>query len=47
MHLLKAIAYDVAISMSQLFEYYFYSVFVFFATENVSFLSNCKNSLSG
>lgn len=36
MHLLKPIAYDVAISLSQLFEYYFYAVFVFFATENVN-----------
>jgi len=35
MHLLKSIAYDVAVCMSQLFEYYFYSVFVFFASENV------------
>ncbi|OXA57412.1 syndetin [Folsomia candida] len=46
MHLLKAIAYDVAISMSQLFEYYFYSVFVFFATENgdvtIESLSNAQ-----
>jgi len=35
MHLLKPIAHDVAICMSQLFEYYFYSVFVFFGAENV------------
>ena len=36
MHLLKSISYDVAVGMSQLFEYYFYVVFVFFASENVS-----------
>jgi hypothetical protein len=36
MHLLKSIAYDVAVCMSQLFEYYFYTVYVFFAAENVS-----------
>lgn len=35
MHLLTSIAYDVAVCMSQLFEYYFYTVFVFFAAENV------------
>jgi hypothetical protein len=35
MHLLNSIAYDVAVCMSQLFEYYFYSVFAFFGAENV------------
>ncbi|CAG7824505.1 unnamed protein product, partial [Allacma fusca] len=34
MHLLKSIAYDVAVCMSQLFEYYFYVVFVYFGSEN-------------
>ena len=38
MHLLNSIAYDVAVCMSQLFEYYFYSVFIFFGAENVSLL---------
>ncbi|CAL8147667.1 unnamed protein product [Orchesella dallaii] len=34
MHLLKSIAYDVAVCMCQLFEYYFYTIYVFFISEN-------------
>ena len=44
MHLLNSIAYDVAVCMSQLFEYYFYSGFIFFGAENVSLL-NIHNNL--
>lgn len=36
MHLLKSIAYDVAVCMCQLFEYYFYTIYVFFISDNVS-----------
>lgn len=35
MHLLKSIAYDVAVCMCQLFEYYFYTIYVFFISDNV------------
>lgn len=38
MHLLKSIAYDVAVCMCQLFEYYFYTVYVFFISEDVSLM---------
>jgi len=34
MHLLKSIAYDVAVCMCQLFEYYFYTIFVFFISDS-------------
>jgi len=44
MHLLKSIAYDVAVCMSQLFEYYFYSVFMFFASEEVNVLTPFANN---
>ena len=32
---LKPIAFDVLLSMSQLFEYYMYAVYIFFASTNV------------
>lgn len=38
MHLLKSIAYDVAVCMCQLFEYYFYTIYVFFISDSVSLL---------
>jgi len=45
MHLFDSIAYDVAVCMSQLFEYYFYAVFNFFTSENVRFSSKVTSIL--